>query len=103
MSAQHLRDALSGPHGALDMYLECNDEKQVRADILALNGTDERRKFAAMAMQGILADPNSHVRVPSTTLVEPGFDWMRYVAECAVGHADALLATLQRPQRGEGE
>lgn len=82
--ANPLQEALAGPKGALDRYLEDRDEKEVRADILALTGMQwaERRMFAAMAMQGLRADG------------EP-FD-SDELAKIAVADADALLKELAK-------
>lgn len=57
--ASPLQEALAGPRGALDAYLEVHNEEEVRRDILALTGMRwaERRMFAAMALQGMLANP----------------------------------------------
>lgn len=66
-----LQEALSGPKGALDFYLEDRNEDEVRSDILALTGMRwaERRMFAAMAMQGLFSSeayldmtPDLHAR-----------------------------------------
>jgi hypothetical protein len=81
-----LRLALDGPKGSLDAYLEVADEAQVRRDIRDLIGdaARERRLFAAMAMQGLLADTSTD-----------GQKWASLAIQ-AVSAADALLAALEQ-------
>jgi hypothetical protein len=87
LMAYHLREALAGPKGSLDEYLELNSEDEVRRDIISLTGMPytERRIYAAMAMQGILAGLPGGV----------GSAYNSY-AKGAVDAADALIAELGR-------
>lgn len=57
-------------------------------------GLTIREHFAAMAMQGILANPQSAEN--ANDLGRKTF--VAYVAEDAVAHADSLLAELERPR-----
>jgi hypothetical protein len=85
--ASPLQEALAGPKGALDAYLEVHNEEEVRRDILALTGMRwaERRMFAAMAAQGL------------ATIYPQGGDFMEeHIAEGAVKIADALLQELAK-------
>jgi hypothetical protein len=84
-----LRLALDGKPGQLDSYLETRSEDELRADIRALlgeSGGRERRMFAAMAMQGMCANPNAVDRTPEV------------VAGAALEAADALLSALKDVQ-----
>ncbi len=107
MSTKDLQEALNGPKGSIDAYLEIVDEAEFRADVLGLsaNNDSERRQFAAMAMQGLLADNSDCTEVAYAKQVLgmmehetyiPSRDWPRYVAMKAVAHADALIAELAK-------
>jgi hypothetical protein len=65
-----------------------------------------REAIAMEALQGLLAPGNSETPVgyvnvllglPADTICAPGYDWVRYIAECSVRHADALLLELAKP------
>lgn len=86
--ASPLQEALAGPKGALDAYLEVHNEEEVRRDILALTGMRwaERRMFAAMAMQGMLSSESE----------SDGAYRSEIAAKRAVKFADALLEELAR-------
>ena len=86
--ASPLQEALAGPKGALDAYLEAHNEEEVRRDILALTGMRwaERRMFAAMLMQGMIASESE-----SEGLYRP-----ETAATRAVKFADALLKELAK-------
>jgi hypothetical protein len=86
MSREDLRQALDGPKGSLDMYLECRNEADVRADILALLGDKKREHFAALAMQGYCANSGETHQSLAT----------HQIAELAVTQADALIAELSK-------
>jgi hypothetical protein len=81
--ANELREALDGPKGALDGYLELYGEAEIKAHIKALIGdtSAKRENFAAMAMQGLLAHGN---------------DKPYQIVEAAVLIADALIAELSK-------
>lgn len=66
-----------------------NDDKFDR--IMEMNTEAERRRFAAMAMQGLLANCKM---VPSTNT--PDEDMPKLLAEVCVKIADALIAKLNK-------
>lgn len=90
MSAIDLQQALDGPRGALDGYLEARSDADIKADIRALvehakRPSDDRREhFAGLAMQGIAS--RAHLETNS----------MVAVAALSVQLADALIAELAR-------
>ena len=59
-------------------------------------GLTKRELFAAMAMQGILAE---HAGPMARDVKEEGLDY-EACADIAVMHADALLAALSEPTHG---
>lgn len=85
--AKELREALDGPKGALDYYLEIYGESEIKADILALIGdtTKKREHFAGLAMQGWLANKERPQH----------FHQKDDMAYC-VAIADALIAELSK-------
>ena len=61
----------------------------------ALGGVTKRELFAAMAMQGLLANPSVLEREASRQeWLAPGYDETA-IQERAIAHADALLAVLK--------
>lgn len=64
--------------------------------IIEVNTEAERRKFAAMAMQGILA--NCKI-VPNPNI--PDEDMPKLLAEMCVKIADALIAELNKKKDGK--
>ena len=63
-----------------------NCDKQIDK-ILEMNTEAERRRIAAMTMQGLLASPESY----SVQGKEP-----KYIVKLAVEYADALIAELNK-------
>ncbi len=63
--------------------------------IIEMNTEVERRKFAAMAMQGVLANCNM---VPNPNI--PDVDMPKSLAETCVKIADALIAELNKKKDG---
>jgi hypothetical protein len=92
MSVKDLMEALNGPNGTMDAYLEVMDEREIRADIRALMKPDnsQREHFAAMAMQGLLA--NAGVLSDPTK----GKEYAAAVATMSALFADALLSELAK-------
>lgn len=84
MSAQALKEALDGPAGSIDGYLESRNEGEIRNDIRALCAVGPRAQFAAMALQGMLASETE----------EFTYGHIEKLAKAAVERADALLAAL---------
>lgn len=108
MSVKDLKEALHGPRGALDGYLECMSEDEVRADILTLTGTSQRAQFAAHAPAEIvrilanaeadrIKEPrgeemhNGEYVVPTSIIADR-------MAQAAVIYTDALLNALSTDQ-----
>lgn len=60
-----------------------------------MNIEDERRKFAAMAMQGLLSNPHIFEDVASRMMYFP------QIAENAIMAADALLMAFERERCNE--
>jgi hypothetical protein len=95
--AAELQEALDGGKGALDCWLEATSEDDARAAILTLaRRTDsERRRFAAMAMQGFCANPAVFQPNPMSGWSLANCDeeqLMKYSKKVA----DALLAALEQ-------
>lgn len=91
MGAKDLREALNGPKGAMDGYLELADEAEIKADIRELinaaQSTQNQRRehFAAMAMQGLCANSIAGSQhIPANLAAE------------ALEYADALIEALDR-------
>lgn len=85
MSAAELKEALDGPRGSLDGYLEARNESDIRKDIRDLCAIGPRADFAKAALQGICANPSTTDHAPADA-----------IAEWAVEQADALLAELAK-------
>lgn len=87
MSVQELRDAMAGPKGSMDAYLEVRNDAEIKADILSISccGLTKREQFAAMAMQGLMAATGNTMWSCEST------------AQCSVGMADALISELAKP------
>lgn len=84
-----LREALDGPKGALDAFLEVHNEAEVKSAIQNM-AWGERRQFAAMAMQGLCSSVSEY---------GPGrFIGVDELAADSVACADALLAALARTE-----
>lgn len=54
------------------------------------NGLTKREHFAAMAMQGLLADPTY------ADVFETAEEWRKNIAEASVEFAECLLAELEK-------
>lgn len=87
MSTTELLEALNGPKGSLDCYLEARSDVEIRADILALIGASntKREEFAKAAMQGLQAQYTN----------QDGYD-PDNLARHAVIQADALILELAK-------
>jgi hypothetical protein len=94
VSVKDLREALTGPRGSIDGYLECVGEDEFRADVLAFadaNDPLQRSKFAAMALQGILANCGTPFDDHSSSYLN-----RKRLAFASVAVADALIAELSK-------
>lgn len=87
MSLKDLREALDGPNGTMDCYLEVRTDEEIKADIRALVGesANKRGEYAAMAMQGLCAHFGT---CGETDIAE--------TTRRAVMVADALIAELEK-------
>lgn len=89
MSTKQLLEALDGPSGSLDGYLEVMADADIKADIRALIGqSSQREHFAAMAMQGLVSN---HAFVDNIDRQSASF-----AADKARMLADALIAELAK-------
>ena len=84
--AAAMLEAANGGRGALDGWLETVNEGEVREAVLGMADlrANDRRQFAAMAMQGCLANHGLNAMADHA------------VAEFAVRQADSLLAELEK-------
>lgn len=92
MSTRELLEALNGPKGSLDSYLEIRNDAEIKADILALvasTSNSKREHFAGLAMQAIIGTAATPC-LTSFDGCEPN------IAQTAVGMADALIAELEK-------
>lgn len=67
-----------------------------RADGAPQTGLTKREYFAAMAMQGMLANLNGALLSGGTKTLHPN-----HIAEMSVIHANAVLAELDKPKTEE--
>ncbi len=70
------------------------DWEYVGSDLVSTTsgGLTKREHFAAMAMQGLLANSSTG----DSTLWETPEEWTKQMAECSVEFADATLAELEK-------
>jgi hypothetical protein len=95
MSMSALKEALDGPMGAVDAYLEVHDEKDVRADIrdllLSSHATRTLRDdFAAAALQAYLSRDAVHTILGKKEATPAEY------AQCAYAWADAMLKAREQ-------
>lgn len=70
--------------------------------ILEMNTEAERRRIAAMAMQGILSNETRFKQAVSEFPMTDGTHNQYFgVAQCAIAYADALIAELNKKKDGK--
>jgi hypothetical protein len=93
VSTKDLLEALNGPKGAIDAYLEVSGEREIRDDIRALMAPSEtptkRELFAVRLFAAMITTSGG----PALLGIGPGEDQM---ARAAVKLADVLLDELAK-------